>query len=64
MSRYTITPTLVGGTTSGGSAHHIATGSPVVDLGRVYPTHDNGGIGRFDATPLPGPRTPNVIPFP
>ena len=44
--------------------HHITPGTPVVDLGRVYPTLDNGGIGTFDSTPLPGPRTPNVLPYP
>jgi hypothetical protein len=38
----------------------IATGTPVVDLGRVHPKPDNGGIGTLDSTPLPGPRTPNV----
>ena len=44
--------------------HHIAPGTPVVNLGRGYPTPDNGGIGTFDSTPLPGPRTPRVLPNP
>lgn len=44
---------------AGRALHHIAPGTPVVDLGRVYPKNDNGGIGTFNATPLPGPRTPS-----
>jgi hypothetical protein len=49
-----------------GMAGHqrVTPGTPVVDLGRVYPSLDNGGIGTFGSTPLPGPRTPNVLPNP
>jgi hypothetical protein len=49
----------------GGAVHHrITPGTPVVNLGTVTPTLDNGGMGTFDSTPLPGPRSPNVLPNP
>jgi hypothetical protein len=61
---------LVGGVVWAGLAadapsSKIRPGSPVVNLGRVYPKNDNGGIGTFNkGIPLPGGRTPNVIPEP
>jgi hypothetical protein len=39
-------------------------GTPAVNLGRVTPTQDNGGIGTFNSTPLPGGRPPGLLPLP
>ena len=44
--------------------HHESSGTPVINLGTVTPRNDNGGVGTFGGTPLPGPRTPSTLPFP
>ena len=38
-------------------------GTPAINMGTVFPTLDNGGMGAFNSIPLPGPRSA-AVPMP